>query len=1183
MANGQGFAVSLFGKNPNKNDIQYLTEFQNQLNKGVPIGKAWNNTMANASVAGKKAAVQIKQGTINLSELQQGLLSTKIATVGLQVASTALNMAITMGVAFAIQGLIKLADELIVTSKEAIEAGENAKSTINEIQNSFKDKTKTVDDYAERFVKLSKGIDSLSGKNLTLNDDDYQEFLDISNQLAETFPTLSRHYDENGNAIVQLNGDAETITGTLQNLLETERQLANQKIVDNLPDLFKGIKTKSNQYDKEIDGLIKKNKQYQAVVKDSTNVNTAKNGDTILSYNSGNLSNQEYLDADKTIRGILEKYGVIYHRETNQATGNTVWTLDGGQATIQNFENNQDKIKQEIDEYFKGITDEYTIKSSQAQKEIQATENENKANWSGLISSISAYLSTNDTYNVLSDEAQSALQNVINNLDYGSLDFSNWEQLKDFIDDNLLDLFSNNDTAENNEIIKFLDIQTQFNGNQCSISEYQNALNTVKTYVDSIEDEKTKKQITLALNLDNDVSNNQYKSLKEQFKDKGEDFSNWVDGLSKQELKIVTDVDFDTAEWNLNQWENYVRGQYQVDMAISFDYDQAKEDLKTINEALSEMNTGTGLSASSKSNIANIFGSLESYDAESLFERTANGIKINHNELRRLRAEQETINKENFAESLVTLNKEYEDLTTQIHNATSAEERNQLIEKQNDIVNKINKVSDLASQYDGLTSAYQAWIDAQSAGESGDMYDKIRSGLENIKKLYDEGLVGTEEFRSYVDLLSGEDLSTATIDEIVAAYERLNEKIKGTSYSANDFLKEGSAGVENFLKAINQINSEWASVDANGNWTLHFDNQAIADSLGVDIEFVESMIQKLKDYGFEIDIDATENSTKTLEELKITAKEANEELKTLSSLNYDIDINFSSNDPDYINTKIGEVEEKLSLFNRNADGTINLKQEGAEEIQVVLATLIRQKQSLEQPWIMQLNLSGVESDTATIISTVQELQTALEQLQVNQKVGADTTEAQKQVQDLVNKINELDPNGEITKQINFNTGDAQAALDEIKNADVNINASISENSVNNLLTTINGINSEMVVKAGIDDSIVAQYDPDSKYNKQAKVNYEVNDSKVKGWKPPQKDGTVWYTVKAKGTTKVKIVASEAMGTAHATGTAFAHGSTGNWSIGTNGISLGGELGEELLIIILLSPCIVICKENLFNC
>lgn len=106
MANGQGFAVSLFGKNPTKNDIQYLTDFQNQLKQGIPVGQAWNNTMTNASVAGKKAAIQIKQGTTNLAELQQGLLSTKIATVGLQVASMALNMALSMGIAFAISKLV---------------------------------------------------------------------------------------------------------------------------------------------------------------------------------------------------------------------------------------------------------------------------------------------------------------------------------------------------------------------------------------------------------------------------------------------------------------------------------------------------------------------------------------------------------------------------------------------------------------------------------------------------------------------------------------------------------------------------------------------------------------------------------------------------------------------------------------------------------------------------------------------------------------------------------------------------------------------------------------------------------------------------------------------------------------------------------------------------------------------
>jgi hypothetical protein len=212
------------------------------------------------------------------------------------------------------------------------------------------------------------------------------------------------------------------------------------------------------------------------------------------------------------------------------------------------------------------------------------------------------------------------------------------------------------------------------------------------------------------------------------------------------------------------------------------------------------------------------------------------------------------------------------------------------------------------------------------------------------------------------------------------------------------------------------------------------------------------------------------------------------------------------------------------------------------------------------------------------------LQTALDTLERNQKVGADTTEAQKQVQDLVNEIDKLDPDGAITKDINLGTDKAKAALKEISNADVNVDASISETSVTNLKESINGITPEMTIKAGIDKTIVNEYDPDSENDKTATVTYKIDTSKVDEYKPKDLKGTVWYTVKAKGTTKVKIVSQEAEvnGTAHSNGTAFAHGSSGTWGIKDNGISIGGELGEELLVF-KMPLYIVICNEILFNC
>ena len=113
--------------------------------------------------------------------------------------------------------------------------------------------------------------------------------MDISNQLAELFPTLTRHYDEHGNAIVQLNDDAETITSTLNELLKTERALANQKIVENIPDLYSGIKRESDNYNQEIESLIEKNKKYRALVEDTKSYKTDLNNNMIVSYQTATM------------------------------------------------------------------------------------------------------------------------------------------------------------------------------------------------------------------------------------------------------------------------------------------------------------------------------------------------------------------------------------------------------------------------------------------------------------------------------------------------------------------------------------------------------------------------------------------------------------------------------------------------------------------------------------------------------------------------------------------------------------------------------------------------------------------------------------------------------------------------------------------------------------------------------
>ena len=187
-------------------------------------------------------------------------LQNVIATKALAAAKAALvvagNMFITAALSFAIYKLIEgfdhLRKTLIPTKEELEELAQTAKQAVSDIKESFKDLETTTDDIKQRYAELAQGIDQASGKNLTLSTDDYNEFLDLSNQLAELFPNLTKRYDENGNAILNLSGDVDTITSSLNDLVEIQRQLANQEILKNIPDIYNDYHVNYKEYEEEL-------------------------------------------------------------------------------------------------------------------------------------------------------------------------------------------------------------------------------------------------------------------------------------------------------------------------------------------------------------------------------------------------------------------------------------------------------------------------------------------------------------------------------------------------------------------------------------------------------------------------------------------------------------------------------------------------------------------------------------------------------------------------------------------------------------------------------------------------------------------------------------------------------------------------------------------------------------------
>ena len=463
------------------------------------------------------------------------LVGATLKTVALQVATTALNAAITMGASLIVTGIITAISNWIRQDEILAEKAETAKQKIDELNNNYKEHSQLVSDSAKRYAELAQGVDQLSGKNLSLNDDDYKEFLDLSNQLAEAFPTLSRHYDENGNAILQLSGNVDTIVGSLNNLIEAERALKNQEIADELPTVYKNANNKSDDYKKQIDELKEQRKTLIDSLGDVQSDDFSKNfidglEKSMISVEGENLETLSKMKDDYL--KILKDANIDYEELTpDYENKDGVDVPVRFNIKINSSEEDIEKAKKTIKANVENLASEYEGDISELNDKIQSVQDKNKANWSSLTGSIAAWLNTEDSYKIMSDDMQSTIQNIVNSLDWGELDFSSWEDAKQYIQDNILSLFQ---TSDGKDVLKKIEvmfgIQTQFNNGEITVNEYQEKLRTFLDEISTLAPD-TQKAIKLIFGISTDedgtttssvdtMVNNVKSKLKDKFDDK---------------------------------------------------------------------------------------------------------------------------------------------------------------------------------------------------------------------------------------------------------------------------------------------------------------------------------------------------------------------------------------------------------------------------------------------------------------------------------------------------------------------------------------------------------------------------------------------------------------------------------------------------------------------------------------
>ena len=121
----------------------------------------------------------------------------KVISLGAFVGIAAALIAITAAVVLWQKHQQKIKDD-------AKEVAENYKNATDEAAKNLT----TLEDYREDYARLAQGVDS-NGKNVNLGAEEYQDYLKMTNDIANMSPELVKGWNSEGNAIIQRNGAVE--------------------------------------------------------------------------------------------------------------------------------------------------------------------------------------------------------------------------------------------------------------------------------------------------------------------------------------------------------------------------------------------------------------------------------------------------------------------------------------------------------------------------------------------------------------------------------------------------------------------------------------------------------------------------------------------------------------------------------------------------------------------------------------------------------------------------------------------------------------------------------------------------------------------------------------------------------------------------------------------------------------
>lgn len=993
-------------------------------------------------------------------------VTSALKSFGKSVLSMGANMLAGMAIGAAISGVITLIDNYIHKNEKLIEAGEEAKSSIESTFNEFSENKSTITDLgkslsdnsdeiittgdaidtlAEKYTKLRNGVSWSDNSNKFLSDEDYQSYLDISNQIADQFPSLVSGYDAQGNAILNLGNNASTAASQLTELYNASMLSANVEMGEQLNDRYAGVEAQIKEYQDEIttwqNAINKNNENISSIDIEPTDIT-----DGVIEFDPNAFGDQT-VKVRKEINDILNKHGIT-NREDILADG----TIQINTAGINTDTANE--IYDVIQESGANAIDAMNIENAEYERQIAANKQFIQEQWDGMAESIGQYIQTSSSFNELDSSLQNAFLGNITEIDASVIGEKYDGDVQKFIYSEILNPLSSMRPEAQQTLADLI----QFDPSNISIDEYSDAVSKA-LYNAFPNDTEMQDQMRKTFGFEKVIeeAEHQANALKETL---GDDFSDAIDAMSLDELEKGYDlvINGDEAINTVDQLQEKIK-QAQALAATAVDLNVSTQ-MDAIESALQSENTGAdyesavGYLEKAKDLFdegligTDDFKSIASYLSPTGSDDAVNFAENYGKALRYLTEDGKGV--QNFLDDLEK--KGYATMET-LSDGTQ---------------NWAFDIEDLEDAASNMGIGFEFMMDMfgrlEDYGFHNNFVGSVEDGTQRIADLSTQ--LAQEEAK--LAQLQAEGANTTAIEQQQEKVNALKNDINETSDALEQLISRSAEDyneqINESKEAIKTLKDERQKIldentfDENTNLVadkLEEQIRQIAAEAGLELDAELNIVNKdeaLDDVKLDFSVDLSQ-----LDDLKSKAQESLSSVQEMVSEISTVDIDLDSLDVDDINSQISAVQSVLYGL-RNEDGTIDIETEGVQDAINVLNALYAQKEAVSGSVIMSVDTSGLDSDVGAVITKLQEFHQAYSELE---------------------RLNTLSSAG-----ISVDTSDAQAKLDGIvseiqgldgKQAEIMAKVVPDTSSVSSITSSLAGITPEILVKAGVDESAVQAY------------------------------------------------------------------------------------------------------------